>query len=117
MDGTTAFGISDWTNDKYLIELKKPWPKEANSLSLQKIFLHCLQADSEDDNIFRQQQVRERDLMTAFRNFIDDSSLGIFYLHLRNSLVEGDNISKESIPTWIDNASFLSSEHHFKIKK
>ena len=115
MNGTTALNISDWTND--LLELKKPWPKEANSLSLQAIFNYCLQNDSQDDNIYRQHQVRVRDLNSAFRNFIDDSSLGIFYLHLHNSLIEGDKISKDSLPCWIDNASFLLSEHHFRIKK
>ena len=117
MNETTALTITDWTNDEYLLELKKPWPKEANNLSLQNIFKYCLQPDSLDDNIYRQQQVRERDLNFAFRNFIDDSSLGIFYLHLFNSIKEGDKIAKETLPIWIDNASFLSSEHYFKIKK
>ena len=117
MNETTALTITDWTNDQYLLKLKKPWPKEANNLSLQNIFKYCLEPDSLDDNIFRQHQVRERDLNFAYRNFIDDSSLGIFYLHLFNSIKEGDKIAKETLPIWIDNASFLSSEHYFKIKK
>ena len=116
MDGTTAFTMENWMNDN-IIELTKPWPKEANNLSLQKIFRFCLERDSDDDNIFRQHTIRQRDLNFAYRNFIDDTTLLQFYLHIHNSLLEGDEITKDSIPCWIDNASFLSSEHFYKLKK